>query len=72
MEGADGDPAHWVVYFGVADVERTLEAAVGAGGAVVATDFDSPYGAMAGLRDPAGATFWVLQTDGADQPDRSG
>ncbi len=72
LEGADGAPAHWVVYFAVADTERTVEVAERAGGEVLATDLESSFGAMAGLRDPAGATFWVLQTDGTDQPDRSG
>ena len=35
-------------------------------------DFEPPYGRMAGIIDPAGAVFWVIQTDPSRQPDRSG
>jgi hypothetical protein len=33
---------------------------------------ETPYGRMAALADPAGASFQIIQTDGSDQPDRSG
>ena len=32
----------------------------------------APLGGMAGLADPAGAVFWVAETDGSNQPDRTG
>ena len=40
---------------------------------MLAPPFDTPYGRMGPLADPAGAVFWVAQTS-ADQPmpDRSG
>lgn len=72
MMGADDQPAHWLVYFGVADAAAAVSAAERSGGSVLMRDFDTPYGRMAGLADPAGALLWVVQTDGAGQPDRAG
>ena len=39
---------------------------------IIAPAFDTPYGRMAGLSDPAGATFWLVQDTGqagSDQPE---
>ncbi|CAN5875387.1 hypothetical protein BH20ACT6_BH20ACT6_24760 [soil metagenome] len=72
MMDADGTPAHWLVYLGVADTALAVAAAERAGGSVLAPTFDTPYGRMAGLADPAGAAFWVIQADGEGQPDREG
>jgi uncharacterized protein len=72
MMGADGYPAHWLVYFGVTDAAAAVAAAERSGGSVLMRDFETSYGPMAGLADPAGAVFWVIQTTGQDQPDRSG
>lgn len=71
MMGSEGEP-HWLVYFGVTAADPAASAAERGGGAVLAPPFDTPYGRMAALLDPAGAGFWVLQTDGTGQPDRSG
>ena len=71
MMGEEGSP-HWLVYFGVADTAATAAAAERAGGSVLAPPFETPYGRLAALADPGGATFWVIQTDGSNQPDRSG
>lgn len=71
MMGAQG-PAHWLVYFGVADTHRAVAAAERSGGGVVAPAVQTPYGVMAGLADPAGAVFWVVQNTGQPQPDRAG
>jgi hypothetical protein len=38
---------------------------------VLVRDFDTPFGRMAGLVDPAGAVFWLAQTGTAAQPDRA-
>ncbi len=70
--GADGDGPHWLVYFGVADTAAAVAATRKAGGGVVADAFPTPFGAMAGLTDPAGAVFWVVESGHAEQPDRSG
>jgi predicted enzyme related to lactoylglutathione lyase len=67
-----GTPSHWVVYFGVADVHNAVTAAQDAGGSVLAPPFETPYGQMAALGDPAGATFWVTDPGASEQPDRTG
>jgi len=66
------DPAHWLVYFAVADAELAVDAAERAGGQVLDRDFDSVYGRMARLADPDGALFYVLESNGDNAPDRSG
>ncbi|MFL6137465.1 MAG: VOC family protein [Frankiaceae bacterium] len=72
MFGIEGMPAHWLVYFAVADAAAAVAAAERSGGSVLRPALDTPYGTMAGLADPAGAVFWVAQTTGDGQPDRSG
>ncbi len=59
--GSDGAQSHWLVYFGVADTAAAVEAATANGGAAPVPAFDTPWGAMAGLTDPAGAAFYVVQ-----------
>jgi predicted enzyme related to lactoylglutathione lyase len=71
MMGADGAPAHWLVYFGVADTPAAVAAAEHGGGSVLVPMMDSPFGRLAVLTDPTGATFSVIETDGS-QPDRAG
>ncbi len=68
--GDEGTP-HWIVYFGVADSDAAASAAED-GGSVLSPPFDTPYGRMAGLVDPGGAAFWVVQDTSGNQPDRSG
>jgi predicted enzyme related to lactoylglutathione lyase len=71
MMGADDAPAHWLVYFGVADTPAAVAAAEHGGGSVLIPVMDSPFGRLAVLTDPTGATFSVIETDGS-QPDRAG
>lgn len=74
MFGApDGTPSHWLVYFSVADADAAASAAESHGGQVQVAPFDTEFGRMAAVVDPAGAGFWVMQNT-ADQPmpDRSG
>ena len=71
MGAPAGTPSHWLVYFGVEDTEAAAAAATAAGGGLLAPPFETPYGHMAAITDPAGAVFWVVQTTGEDQPDRS-
>ena len=69
----DGTRSHWLVYFQVADADAAVAAAEGAGGTVVDPAADTPFGRMACLADPDGATFMVVTTDPAQPgPDRSG
>lgn len=69
----DGTPSHWLVTFQVADADAAVAAAEAAGGTVVEPATDTPFGRMACLADPDGATFMVMTTDPARPgPDRSG
>jgi predicted enzyme related to lactoylglutathione lyase/uncharacterized protein YndB with AHSA1/START domain len=61
MMGMEGMPAHWLVYFSVADADAAVAAAQANGGAVIMEPMATPYGRMAGLLDPHGALFWVTQ-----------
>ena len=72
MTGPDGQPPHWLVYFGVADTEAAVSAADASGGTVVNPVFDTPFGKMAGLTDPYGGLFWIVETSDEDQVGRTG
>ena len=54
-------PSHWVPYFTVANADKTASLVAQNGGQVTEKVEDSPYGRMAGLRDPGGAVFKILQ-----------
>jgi predicted enzyme related to lactoylglutathione lyase len=54
-------PAHWMVYFAVADTHATVAKAEELGGGVNVPPTDSPQGTFAVLHDPQGATFSVIQ-----------
>ncbi|MFC4426548.1 VOC family protein [Deinococcus navajonensis] len=58
-------PAHWVTYFYVTDVDQAARVAWQQGGKVLVEPFDMPYGRMAVLADPAGATFSVMNPEPA-------
>jgi predicted enzyme related to lactoylglutathione lyase len=51
----------------VADIDAAVATAEDNGGRVVTGDMESPFGRMASLADPAGATFMVIQPP-EDQP----
>ncbi|MEV0245722.1 VOC family protein [Nocardia sp. NPDC050712] len=53
----EGQPAGWSVYFGSADVDKSVAKVVELGGAVVAPAMDTPYGRMATVTDVTGARF---------------
>lgn len=53
-------PPHWGIYFVVDDVDAVVEKAGELGGSVYLAAFDSPQGRMAGLVDPSGAMFSVI------------
>jgi predicted enzyme related to lactoylglutathione lyase len=72
MRAPAGTPSHWVVYFGVDDVPAAVQRAGEAGGTVLAPPFETPYGHMAAVTDPAGAVFWISDPGATEQPDRSG
>lgn len=53
-------PSHYNTYFAVADTDETVAKAIAAGGAALAQAFDSPFGRMAVLADPQGASFSIV------------
>jgi uncharacterized protein len=57
-------PAHWRVYFSVADADATVAKATELGGAVHVPPMDIPQGRIATLGDPQGAMFSVIQLAG--------
>lgn len=44
------------------DADAAVASASAAGGTILAEPFDTPYGRMAGITDPHGATFFVVGT----------
>ena len=72
MMGHDELPSHWLAYFAVASTADAVAAASANGGAVLSPAFDTPFGQMATLADPAGAVFMVVESGATEQPERSG
>jgi len=72
MMGMEGFPSHWIVYFGVADVDAAVAHVEAHGGHILSPGFDTPFGRMAAVTDPWGASFWVTSPN-PDQvlPDRA-
>jgi predicted enzyme related to lactoylglutathione lyase len=72
MMGMEGFPSHWIVYFGVDDVDAAVAHVEANGGFVLSPGFDTPFGRMAAVTDPWGASFWVTSPH-PDQvlPDRT-
>lgn len=58
-------PPHWMQYFAVADTDAAAETATAAGGTVHVAPFDTPYGRIAVIGDPFGATFSILKPPSA-------
>jgi uncharacterized protein len=56
----DGIPPHWMVYFTVADTDRTAERVVDGCGEVRQGPFDSPHGRIAVIADPGGAVLSII------------
>jgi predicted enzyme related to lactoylglutathione lyase len=54
-------PPHWIVYFATEDTDATVEKAKELGGSVWLDPMDSPAGRFAGVSDPQGARFSVIQ-----------
>ncbi|HYI00152.1 VOC family protein [Hyalangium sp.] len=54
-------PSHWNTYFAVTDTDAAAKKAGELGGTVMAPPFDTPYGRMAVIADPAGAAFCVIK-----------
>lgn len=59
------DHPHWLVYFGVADLDGAVGAALELGGVLALPLDTTPFGRLATLIDPAGAAFALVQTPAA-------
>lgn len=53
-------PAHWTVVFGVESADAAVALSERLGGRVLAPAEDAPYGRLATLADPSGASFRVV------------
>ena len=56
----EGVPAHWSVYFTVADTDATIAKLTELGGSVDQPAEDTPYGRIAAASDPMGARFKLV------------
>jgi hypothetical protein len=60
-------PPGWIGYIHASNVDATLRKARDLGGSVIGEPMDIPtVGRMAGIADPQGAVFWVLQPGGSE------
>jgi predicted enzyme related to lactoylglutathione lyase len=57
------ETSRWNVYLQVEDTDETVGEALAAGGRITSAAEDTPYGRIAELQDPAGATFRILGPD---------
>ncbi len=55
-----GTPPHWMSYFMVTDTDVAVTTATERGGTVRGEPVDTPYGRMATITDPQGATFSIM------------
>src|SRR3989440_7023530 len=61
----EGVPAHWSVYFRVADADAALAKVVELGGSIHTPAEDTPYGRLATAVDPTGAQFKLVAPNAA-------
>lgn len=57
----DGTASFWRVYFAVEDADATITRITDLGGKLLDGPMDSPFGRVATVADPAGATFQINQ-----------
>ena len=60
---AEGTASYWRVYLGITGIDAALARIPGLGGAVLDGPADSPYGRLATVADPQGATFQLICVD---------
>lgn len=58
-----GTPPHWVVHFAVEDAAAAVKTTADSGGQVMMDVFEIPVGKLAGLTDPQGAQFAIIEPD---------
>jgi len=59
-------PAHWSVCFAVADCDATVAKARELGATITVEPVDMAIGRFAGVLDPQGAAFTLMQPSGGD------
>lgn len=64
-------PAHWLPYFGVADVEAARAQVVALGGTALTEVMAAGSGRFCVAADPQGAAFYLFEMDGSDTGDSS-
>ena len=63
-------PAHWISYLSVENVDATAESVSANGGRVIGQPFDIPtVGRTARVADPQGAELCLFKSEGGDPPD---
>jgi predicted enzyme related to lactoylglutathione lyase len=55
-------PPQWITYFAVADAEAAVAAVTRNGGTAMSPIDDTPFGRIAALLDPGGASFKIVET----------
>ncbi|MDI3330313.1 MAG: VOC family protein [Micrococcus sp.] len=63
----EGTPSYWRAYFIVEDADEAARTITGLGGAVLDGPMDTPFGRLATVADPAGATFQIAQMTEEEQ-----
>jgi uncharacterized protein len=61
----EGTPSYWRAYFAVGDADAAAELIRAQGGAVLDGPMDTPFGRLATVADPAGASFQIAQLPAA-------
>jgi uncharacterized protein len=59
-------PAHWQVCFAVSNCDATVTKARQLGASIIAEPMDMPIGRFAGILDPQGASFTIMQPAAAE------
>jgi uncharacterized protein len=59
-------PPHWAVCFAVADIDATVSKARELGATITVEPMEMPIGSFAGIIDPQGASFTIMQMASAD------
>lgn len=63
----EGTPSYWRAYFIVENADETARTITSLGGSVLDGPMDTPFGRLATVADPAGATFQIAQMPEEDQ-----
>ncbi|MGZ8801728.1 MAG: VOC family protein [Mycobacterium sp.] len=59
----EGEPSNWSFFLGADDVDKTVQVIVDNGGTVLRAAEDTPYGRLAAVADPTGASFNLSSLD---------